>query len=241
VVEACEADAERDPNRDPLHTLSFALDGLDRDAHRLLAQVLGEGEVSARIALPDGGSVAIQESRYAGVWRVVTLGADGQRRDDHLEIGAIPRIVLEQASTAPTGVQLPSAEGHDLMNAPSIASEIAAAHARAVETGGAGNHTINFSLLPVSPADLAWLDTMLGEGSVGLFSTGYGKCMVLATALRHVWRVRYFDGAGKILLDTLEITRIPEVVLAAPDDLADSMQHLREIIAWLQPESSADV
>ncbi|MDR0480046.1 MAG: hypothetical protein LBH31_09660, partial [Burkholderiaceae bacterium] len=39
--------------------LNLALDELDIHAHRLLAQLLGEGEVSARIALPDGGSVQI--------------------------------------------------------------------------------------------------------------------------------------------------------------------------------------
>ncbi|MDR0480600.1 MAG: hydrogenase expression/formation protein, partial [Gallionellaceae bacterium] len=162
--------------------------------------------------------------------------AGGKILDDYLEIGAIPAILLEQADSAPVGAKIPPTEGHHLMNAPSIASEIEAAHKQAVESGGAGNHIINFTLLPVTPEDLAWLDTMLGEGRVGLFSTGYGKCMVTATALRHVWRVRYFEGMGKILLDSLEITRIPEVVLAAPDDLADSMRHLREIIAWLEPD-----
>jgi len=228
IVDGYEAAA------DPAHTLSFALDELDASAHRLLAQVLAEGEVSARIVLPDGGTVEIQEARYPGVWRVVTLDAHGQRQSDRIEVGAIPAVVLEQAAAAPAGARIPSADGYDLMNAPALANEIAAAHARAVETDGAGTHTINFSLLPVSPGDLAWLEAMLGEGRIGLFSTGYGKCMVMATALRHVWRVRYSDGAGKVLLDTLEVTRIPNVVLAAPEDLSDSMTHLRELTAWLE-------
>jgi hydrogenase-1 operon protein HyaF len=229
VVDAYQADP------DPARTLSFALDRLDAPAHRLLAQVLAEGEVSARIVLPEGGSVEIQESRYPGVWRVVTLGAHGQRQDDRIEVGAIPAVVLEQAAAAPVGARIPPTEGYELMNAPAIANEIAAAHMRAVEAAGAITHTVNFSLLPLSPGDTAWLEAMLGEGNIGLFSTGYGKCMVMATTLRHVWRVRYSDGVGKVLLDTVEITRIPEVVLAAPDDLSDSMEHLRQIIDWLEP------
>lgn len=95
---------------------------------------------------------------------------------------------------------------------------------------------INFSLLPVTPADLEWLDRMLGTGPVGLFSTGYGKCTVIATGWRHVWRVRYFDGSNRVLLDTLDITRIPEVVVASAEDLADSLRHLREIVQWLEQD-----
>ncbi|MGD3775399.1 hydrogenase expression/formation protein, partial [Xanthomonas citri pv. citri] len=137
---------------------------------------------------------------------------------DYVEIAPAPSVVFEAAARGAAHAQIPPVGEATLMNAPSITSEIAAVHARAVQTGGAGQHTINFSLLPVSPEDLAWLEGMLGEGRVGLFSTGYGKCMVMATALRHVWRVRYFDGANKVLLDTVEITRAPDVVLAAPDD-----------------------
>ncbi len=239
MIEAMEASAAHTP------PLAFDLAGLDADAHRLLAQVFGEGELSARAALSDGVSVQIQEARYAGVWRVLTLGAQGERLGDHVEIGPLPAIVLRQAASGaaraavpplPGSADSPDGPGQALMNAPAIAHEIAAMQAKAVECGGAGSsHVINFSLLPVSPADIAWLEQMLGEGTVGLFSTGYGKCMVMATALRHVWRVRYFDGSNKVLLDTVEITRVPEVVLASHDDLADSLQHLREIVQWLEP------
>lgn len=226
----------------PAQPLVFPVASLSADANRLLAQLMGEGEVSAQVVPsadrtgPDAGVfVRIQESRYPGVWRVIVDSAAGERIDDRIEIGAIPSVVVDAAarSGATHGV-VPDAAGHELMNAPSIATEIVAAHANAVATHGAGSHVINFSLLPVTPADLAWLDEMLGSGTVGLFSTGYGKCTVAATGWRHVWRVRYFDGSNKVLLDTLEITRIPEVVVASADDLADSLGHLREIVEWLE-------
>lgn len=222
-------------------SLAFPVDTLGADARQLLAQVMGEGEVSAQVVstraaqAEAGALIRIQETRYTGVWRVIVDSAAGERIGDRLEIGAVPAVILDEAEHGgTTHGAIPDASGHDLMNAPSIASEIVAAQAEALGRQRAGSHVINFSLLPVTPADIAWLDNMLGTGTVSLFSTGYGKCTVVATGWRHVWRVRYFDGSNKVLLDTLEIARIPEVVVAAAEDLADSLRHLREIAAWLE-------
>ena len=230
-----------DPSPEP--SLVFPVDALGADAHRLLAQVMGEGEVSAQIVparetgANTGALVRIQESRYPGVWRVIVDSASGERLDDRIEIGAIPAAILHETQySGSTQGTVPDASNHDLMNAPSIATEIVAAQARAIGRHGAGSHVINFSLLPVTPADIEWLDRMLGTGPVGLFSTGYGKCTVIATGWRYVWRVRYFDGSNRVLLDTLDITRIPEVVVASAEDLADSLRHLRDLVQWLEQD-----
>jgi hydrogenase-1 operon protein HyaF len=37
-----------------------------------------------------------------------------------------------------------------------------------------------------------------------------------------VWRVQFFNSMDTLILDTLEVTDMPEVVLAAPEDLSDS-------------------
>ncbi|MGD6771356.1 hydrogenase expression/formation C-terminal domain-containing protein, partial [Staphylococcus arlettae] len=50
------------------------LQDMDEDNRRLLGQILGEGEVSARIAGEGAGEVLIQESVFAGVWRVIDAG-----------------------------------------------------------------------------------------------------------------------------------------------------------------------
>ncbi|RQH07065.1 hydrogenase expression/formation protein [Paraburkholderia dinghuensis] len=225
----------------PTQPLVFPVAALGADAHRLLAQVMGEGEVSAQV-MPSrktycgaGALVRIQESRYPGIWRVIVDSATGERIDDRIEIGAIPAVILDEAQhSGTTQGTVADTAGHDLMNAPSVATEIVAAQARALARHGAGSHVVNFSLLPVTPADIAWLENMLGAGTVGIFSTGYGKCTVIATGWRYVWRVRYFDGTNKILLDTLDITGIPEVAVASAEDLADSLRHLREIVEWLE-------
>lgn len=112
----------------------FPVGALSADAHRLLAQLMGEGEVSAQV-VPARESdaraaalVRIQESRYPGLWRVIVDSASGERIDDRIEIGAIPTAVLHEAlNSGSTHGAIPDAAGHDLMNAPSIATEIVAA------------------------------------------------------------------------------------------------------------------
>ncbi|AFT89946.1 hydrogenase expression/formation protein [Paraburkholderia phenoliruptrix] len=232
-----------DGNPSPAHPLVFRVGTLGADAHRLLAQIMGEGEVSARVVSSRGARahagalVRIQECRYPGIWRIIVDSAKGVRIDDRIEIGAIPAAILYEARhSGTTQGTIPDTSSHKLTSAPSIASEIAAAQARAVSRRGAGSHVINFSLLPVTPADVAWLDNMLGAGTVSIFSTGYCKCTVIATTWRHVWRVRYFDGSNKVLLDTLDIALIPEMVIAAAEDLMDSLRHLREIVKWLEED-----
>jgi hydrogenase-1 operon protein HyaF len=219
----------------PADPVTLPVQGLEHEAQVLLAQVMGEGEVSAQIGLPDGGSLQIQETVYTGVWRVLESDAAGNVRADHLEIASVPAAVAREAARASAAqVTLPTMEGHELMNAPAIATEIVAAHEAAVLSNGAGCHVVNFTLLPVTPSDMAWLDRVIGGGPVGLFSRGYGKCVVTSTGLRHVWRVRYFDGMNKILLDTLEITRVPAAVQAAAEDFTDTRERLRELMGWLE-------
>ncbi|MEE3069707.1 MAG: hydrogenase expression/formation C-terminal domain-containing protein, partial [Pseudomonadota bacterium] len=76
----------------------------------------------------------------------------------------------------------------------------------------------------------AWLDARLGEGSTDILSRGYGNCRVTATALNHVWRVQFFNSMDVLILDTFEVTAIPEVTVAAPEDLTDSGERLVEVL-----------
>jgi hydrogenase-1 operon protein HyaF len=208
------------------------LTGLDAENRRLIGQLLGEGEVSARVSCRNGHRLDIQESVFAGVWRVLELDADGVACGDRIEAGPIPAAVWQEARAfGKPALVLPDPTQHvGLMNAAPVAAEIAE-QMGTVKEGAA--HVINFSLLPMSQADLAWLDALLGPGNSGVFSRGYGKCRVMATSLANVWRVQYFNGMNAILLDTVEITRIPEVTLASEDDLADSLERLSEARDWL--------
>ena len=91
-------------------------------------------------------------------------------------------------------------------------------------------HCINLTLLPHTEEDLAWLEAALGTGSVEILSRGYGNCRVTATATPQVWRVQFFNSMDTSILDTYEVTAVPEVVLAATEDLADSGERLLEVL-----------
>jgi hydrogenase-1 operon protein HyaF len=94
---------------------------------------------------------------------------------------------------------------------------------------GTPNHTIAFSLFPMNPEDMDFLQKSLGPGPVQIVSRGYGTCKVTATATRNVWSVQFFNAMDTIVLDSLEIGGVPSVALAAEEDMRDSAERLKEI------------
>jgi hydrogenase-1 operon protein HyaF len=200
----------------------YPTDTLDEAGRRLLAETLGEGEVSV---LVEGHRLArIQEAVYAGLWRVRENGRET------IEVGAAPSV-LRQGAHDPfrPARSLPTDPG--VMSAPALVAEVLE-KSREHRDGDIA-HVINLTLLPHTPQDLAHLDAALGQGAATVLSRGYGNCRVEATAVPKVWRVRFFNSMDQLILDTIEVTTIPEVVLAAPEDLRDSAARLREAVAAL--------
>jgi hydrogenase-1 operon protein HyaF len=195
---------------------------------RLINQVLGEGEVSAQVN-GEAGRVMIQESVFAGVWRVRQFDLGEVLLSDRIEIGAVPKAVhMASARGRQTAPAAPAvAEG--VINAPALYAEIVAKLA----LGAGQTHIINLSLLPFSPEDGVWLDAALGRGGVSILSRGYGNCRITATGLAHVWWVQFFNSQDALILNTLEITDVPSVARAADEDLADSRERLAEVLEWI--------
>ncbi len=220
LVEALRTQEAEAPSR------LFDLSGYDRDDLTLIGQVLGEGEVSATVALPDGIIAQVQESVMAGLWRVRFTDATGALVADYAEVAAIPAAVerAAQMTRVLDDLGLPP-EG--AMNVMPVLTEIrdrAAAHVR-----GAPSHTITFSLFPMSEADMAFLQETLGPGPVQILSRGYGTCRIVATGVRNVWSVQFFNAMDTIVLDTLEIGGVPVTARAAVEDFRDSAERLEEI------------
>ncbi|MFO0584660.1 MAG: hydrogenase expression/formation protein [Anaeromyxobacter sp.] len=189
---------------------------------------LGEGEVSVRVTGP--AAVEAQETAFAGVWRVREHRPDGALASDLVEAGTLPASVLAALAAAARDAApraLPP-EIPGLMNAPAVAREVLDRSARHV--AGRPAHVINFTLLPMTPEDLAWLAQALGDGPVTILSRGYGNCRITATAVPHVFWVKYFNAMDQLILDTLEVVDVPEAALAAKEDLEDSTARLEE---WL--------
>lgn len=207
----------------------LGLDHLDATARSFLGRALGDGEVSLRREAVGGRCAArAQETALAGVWIVQSLPADGGSGSEALEIAAAPSIafgVWSGAGEQPARV----APGADVMNAPAVLTELE--HRRQHFDPAAPAHVTNLSLLPFTPADHDWLGANLGRGPLTVLSRGYGNCRLAACALPNLWRVQYFNSMDTLILDTVELTALPEIVCAAPEDLADSRERLAEIRA----------
>jgi hydrogenase-1 operon protein HyaF len=217
-------------------TSPIGLDGLSAAELALLSQVLGEGEVSARVELAAAGvHVKVQESVFTGVFRVVVEQASGPRYDA-LEVAVLPEVLsacarAEEASAAP----LEPSSMAGTMNAPALLSELR----QRWQLPHPAAHVINLTLLPLTPADLECLEHALGRGSVVILSRGYGNCRIQSTLRPRTWRVAYYNSQDSLILDTIELCDVPEVACAAHSDLVDSEERLGEVLVWLeQPEQT---
>jgi hydrogenase-1 operon protein HyaF len=201
------------------------------EADRLLVnQLLGEGEVAAQVTGPDG--VQAQESVFAGVWRVVYREGGAVVRDT-IEVGAFPRAVAAAArndggAIAPLPERLPD----DTMNAPAVIAELR--ERSLARRDGDPSHVVNLSLLPLSPGDGRLFEQLLGRGQVLILSRGYGNCRIVNTRATHIWRVSYFNSQDMVILDTLEVSDVPEVACAAVQDLEDSVERVTEVLQWVE-------
>lgn len=207
-----------------------SLVALDRANLALVNQVLGEGEVSARVE--GASSIRIHESIFAGIWRSV-ISQDGRVVADQVDCGPVPPVLISAARAgAHAGtLAMPDDLPAGVMNAPSLVAELNE-HLQAWRNGMAA-HVVNLSLLPLSNEDAAFLEQRLMGGCVLILSRGYGNCRILSTLVPNCWRVVYYNSSDTILLNTVEITDIPEVACAAREDLVDSSERLREVLEWV--------
>ena len=203
------------------------LTGLDAENRELVNQILGEGEIS----IVSAGDVAArcQESILAGVWR--TLYFDDEQRVicDLLEVATAPHLLAAPAEIDEPIDTAPPDTAVDGLNAVPILVELQA-HLDSY-AGGGKPHSINLSLLPLSDGDAEFLDSRLGRGPIDVLSRGYGKCQVISTRTPNVWWVRYYNSMDTLILNSIEVVALPEVVVAAEEDLRDSAARLQEILA----------
>jgi hydrogenase-1 operon protein HyaF len=191
-------------------------------------QLLGEGEVSATIRMDDG-SVRVQESTLAGLWRVQVVDNDQNLVSDTLEVAAIPVMIKSATfSNAEVPMLTEMSEQPGLMNAPSVLIEVQEKAEKYLRDRV--NDEINLSLLPFSPEDQTLLIQQLGQGPTVMLSRGYGNCRIDSTVWPYVWWLRYYNSQDKIIMERLFIGEVPEAALAAPEDLKDSAMRLREIL-----------
>jgi hydrogenase-1 operon protein HyaF len=205
------------------------LAGLAPDALRVLNETLGEGEVAAIIH--SGHEIRIQESVFSGVWREQHFHSTGALLHDYLLAAPIPPIVgalaRERGAARLRALDLPAGA----MNVPALVNELQ----DAIDRSGPGTpaHVINLTLLPLSPEDTAHIDAVLDGGSVVILSRGFGNCRISSTAARNVWRVQYFNNMQTLILNTIEVIGMPEVAVAAREDLDETRDRLADLVQWM--------
>jgi hydrogenase-1 operon protein HyaF len=215
------------------------LAGLPGGVRRVLNESLGEGEVCIRVATRNGGgdTVRIQETVFAGVWRELHFRGDGGLEHDWLRACPVPPVAVERAQRAST-THLPILDlPQGAMNSPALLTEIREQVLR--WKPGRDAHVINLTLLPLTPEDQAVLERAAPVGPVAILSRGFGNCRITSTLLRNLWRVQYFNSMQTMILNTFEVVDVPEVAIAAPDDLADSRSRMLELLDWMGESGSA--
>jgi len=216
-----------------------SLAGLNAADLALVNQVLGEGEVSAQVLAqpelrdfaPAQVRVRVQESVFAGVWRVIETGDDGTV-SDHVDVADVPLALRHAAwqDAVQPRAPLPPVPAH-VINVPTILTELADQRAR--WKPGMDAQVVNLTLLPLSAEDIGHIDHQLGTGRVLILSRGYGNCRITNTVMAHTWRLVYYNSQDKVILNCIEVSGLPEVACAAPEDLADTQERLTEVLQWV--------
>jgi hydrogenase-1 operon protein HyaF len=207
---------------------------LPAEDRQLINQVLGEGEASALVRTEGSPlELRIQESVFAGVWRLMTFNG-GVLVDDAIEVGPVPMLLRTLAEEDAESLYRPwrGPLPPNVQNAPLLVEEIRDQIAR--WQPGQPPHVVNLTLLPVSPEDIAFLDHQLGTGRVLLLSRGYGNCRITNTLHPNCWRVVYYNSMDSVILNTVEVVDMPEVAMAAPEDLRDSHERLADVLGYIE-------
>lgn len=205
---------------------------LDRKNLSFVDQILGNGEVSIRY---EGDVRAlIQESVLAGVWRVRYLDDNEQVERDVIEVADIPSLVKSSTfNQSATNIDLNQDKVPEgVYNARPLLVELS----DKLQTYQQGDepHVINLTLLPQTDEDIVYLGEKLGTGPTTILSRGYGNCRITSTATRNTWWVQYFNSQDTIILNTLELSEVPNVACASQEDIDDSTSRLQEIMEVYQ-------
>ncbi len=199
----------------------------------IVESMLGQGAVT--ISASGSRQLRANETVFAGVWRVSVVDAAGTLVADRLEAAPIPRIAIDAAHDGAS----------DSIAAVGLAPRVAGAAALLADIRAAMRrprsavHVINLTLYPLTSADRAALDVALPRGCVEIVARAFGNCRIASTLARDVWRVAYYNAVDAMVLNTIEVVDVPEIALAAPDDLDDSRARLAELVEWMGDASPA--
>ena len=87
---------------------------------------------------------------------------------------------------------------------------------------------IDLRSLPMSPQDRTELERVLGDGEVQATVKADGLSSIRETRFSGIWWVTHCNAQGESIAELLEVTRVPEMLASAPDEIAAAAHALRE-------------
>lgn len=93
------------------------------------------------------------------------------------------------------------------------------------------SQAIDVRSLPLAPGELERLREVLGTGEVEATIEAEGLSTVHETSIPGVWWIQHHDAGGAVVAELIDVSRIPEILLAADDDIGRGATILRERIA----------
>ncbi len=78
---------------------------------------------------------------------------------------------------------------------------------------------IDLGSIPLAPGEFDKLDGALGTGEVRIVLDAMGPSQIYETQFSGVWRVTHFNAANEVVGRFVEVTRIPEILLAQEADV----------------------
>ena len=125
----------------------------------------------------------------------------------------------------------PPAEPGLTGNAPPLLRELSELVKRLLASGETA--AIDLSALPLTPADLDWLQDKLGVGEISVTLQANGESTLNETACPGIWWVTHHNEQGAVTSQFIEVTFVPELVKAHPQDVAIGQEQLELMISEL--------
>jgi len=90
---------------------------------------------------------------------------------------------------------------------------------------------IDLRSLPMSPQDRTELERVLGDGEVQATVKTDGLSSIRETSVSGIWWVTHCNAQGESIAEFLEVTRVPEILAGALDEIAAAARALRQRVS----------
>jgi hydrogenase-1 operon protein HyaF len=91
--------------------------------------------------------------------------------------------------------------------------------------------TIDLRSLPMSPQDRVALQGVLGNGEVQATLDALGLSSIRETRVPGIWWVEHRDPHGELIAESIEVTRMPQILVSAVEEIVAGAAALRAQIA----------